>query len=364
MRPSASSARALEVRKQVLGESHPDHAASQSHLAMLLMARGDVERAELLLNASIAVRKAALGESHPEVEASERALTQVRRARDAAPAAAPPVHPPAEVSPPPPPQSPAPAAPGSTAELLAAVRALVDHSARLGAEIEEAGRRLKDVGLAPRPELMRQIHEYEREYEKVRAAVSRRLLEGGSEPVLAKSAGPKPEGVLALLAQVEEFARVESERGRREEEQRKTLALLDRAAALRHRDPSAGSLLSSVHSRVDEIRRGWADPTQTAALSDEARQVAEGSHAIVALLRLVEAGEDLPDAEWGRLYRQVERTFGKPLAAASARKRLTAGSASPNGPDAPPRGTSPSQAELTDLALGSLRPALKARPPA
>ena len=56
----------LEIRKRVLGESHPDYATSLNNLAMLYRAQGHSGKAELLLREAHDIRKRVLGESHPD----------------------------------------------------------------------------------------------------------------------------------------------------------------------------------------------------------------------------------------------------------------------------------------------------------
>ena len=58
--------RALEIRKQVLGERHPDYATSLNNLAWLYQAMGDDVRAEPLYRQALEIRKQVLGEHHPD----------------------------------------------------------------------------------------------------------------------------------------------------------------------------------------------------------------------------------------------------------------------------------------------------------
>src|SRR5439155_948526 len=61
---------ALRIRQEILGESHPDYAASLNNLARLYQDMGDYARAEPLLRQAVEIRKKALGESHPDYAAS------------------------------------------------------------------------------------------------------------------------------------------------------------------------------------------------------------------------------------------------------------------------------------------------------
>ena len=65
---------ALEIRKKVLGENHPDYAANVDDLACLYANQGEYARAETLLRQALEIRKKVLGENHPDCAASLRDL--------------------------------------------------------------------------------------------------------------------------------------------------------------------------------------------------------------------------------------------------------------------------------------------------
>ena len=60
------SEQALAIQKKVLGENHPDTATSLINLATLYNAQGDYARALPLSEQAMAIRKKALGENHPD----------------------------------------------------------------------------------------------------------------------------------------------------------------------------------------------------------------------------------------------------------------------------------------------------------
>src|SRR6202012_1126388 len=72
---------ALEIRKDVLGERHPDYATNLSSLAGLLWARGDLDGAEPLLRRALEIRWDVLGATHPKSVASMNSLEQLLRAK-------------------------------------------------------------------------------------------------------------------------------------------------------------------------------------------------------------------------------------------------------------------------------------------
>ncbi len=55
-----------EVRKQLLGDQHPDYAASQANVAMLTMRMGDLALAEKMYNEVLRIQRETIGERHPD----------------------------------------------------------------------------------------------------------------------------------------------------------------------------------------------------------------------------------------------------------------------------------------------------------
>ena len=68
---------ALEIRKRVLGEDHPDYASSLNNLALLYRDMGQYEKARPLLQQALEIRKRALGEDHPDYAISLTNLAEL-----------------------------------------------------------------------------------------------------------------------------------------------------------------------------------------------------------------------------------------------------------------------------------------------
>ncbi|SEH98014.1 tetratricopeptide repeat protein [Akkermansia glycaniphila] len=62
--------KALQIREDALGECHPDTATSYNNLAGLYNSQGDDERAKSLYEKALRIREAALGDGHPDTAAS------------------------------------------------------------------------------------------------------------------------------------------------------------------------------------------------------------------------------------------------------------------------------------------------------
>ena len=63
---------ALDMRKKLLGEEHPDVATSLNNLAGLYFSQGRYEEAEPLYIQSLDMRKKLLGEEHPYTQGTQR----------------------------------------------------------------------------------------------------------------------------------------------------------------------------------------------------------------------------------------------------------------------------------------------------
>jgi tetratricopeptide (TPR) repeat protein len=357
---------ALDVRRAALGERHPDVAASLSHLARLRADQGDLAAAETLLSQAVEIRRPILGLQHPDVVNDVQALDVVRRRLHTpapqpdpqpAPAAADSNQPvPATLTPVvPETRSEAPAAGPGGRELLAGFHALSDTFARVGAALAGAAGRMRDDGLPPDPRLLDEAAAGARTFAALRDALARRLDADGPRlglPPLPRSEGL---GITALLTRAEALARAEGGRDGREAIRRRVLERLDRVGAIRHRDPGASDLLRPVVEAAEALRRALDATPAHAELPDEAVRLAEGSHPLAALLTLAadDPGPPLPDEEWAALHRTVAEAFGRPVAAAAARKHLQLPVPSPADADrrAAP-GTHPAAADLTAAALG------------
>ena len=95
-----------------------------------------------------------------------------------------------------------------------------------------------------------------------------------------------------------------------------TVSVLDRIAALKHREDPGFSALASCQSRAADVRSalaasGTPDPGATAPFA--------------ALLALIAGLQKLDDGHRGALEDAVATAFGRPLAAAAGRGKIVAG---------------------------------------
>jgi len=69
---------ALEIRRKVLGEEHPDTATSLSNLAILCFHEGDLTAATLHMEHALAIYEKVLGPNHPDTKATKENLKYIK----------------------------------------------------------------------------------------------------------------------------------------------------------------------------------------------------------------------------------------------------------------------------------------------
>ena len=102
---------------------------------------------------------------------------------------------------------------------------------------------------------------------------------------------------------------------------RSALSVLDTVAGLKVRDGGRFPPLVDCQSRAVELRERviFCPPSELPA---EARELADGGHALAGLLTVVAGNESMSDAEWAAVHSRVSEAFGRQLAVAAARGRL------------------------------------------
>ena len=100
------------------------------------------------------------------------------------------------------------------------------------------------------------------------------------------------------------------------------LKVIDRVLAIAHREQSDFAPLQSVHAKARELHRAISESTPTQLHSD-AESLVSGKHPVSAVLALVEQQDKLDDEQWVILEETVSAAFGKQLAVAISRGKLT-----------------------------------------
>jgi hypothetical protein len=363
---------ALAIRKETLGEDHPDYATCLSSLAGLLWARGDTVAAEPLLRQAHEIRCRVLGSDHPRSVASRSCLEQFLRmkaepgagagdsqaeavAGTAASAGAMPMSPPMEgesgaafepeLEPAPPlgtdtvaageaptgleseipwrsqrPREDVGSLPVnmSSNDLSQELVVLTDVFSDLSERLMDAARQFQAPGTPPSEALVDELASCRRDFENLR---DRTRALGQSLHV----ACPPAEDLASLedlTSLLDEIAEAEIRQAKNEEVRRRSLSVLDRVLVLAHASDADFAALRTCKDQARELHHAIA-VGEWDALPADAEPLAEGGHALAHLMTLIEDRDELSDDLWAELHESVGAAFGKALATAAARAKLT-----------------------------------------
>jgi hypothetical protein len=153
-------------------------------------------------------------------------------------------------------------------------------------------------------------------------ALRDRTVELGRSLHVACPAPDSMKGLEDVTALLDEIAEAEIRQARSEEVRQRSLSVLDRVLSLAHVADEDYSPLGSCQEQARALH-GALSTSSWNALPPEAEPLAERHHALAHLVTLIEDREELSDDVWDKLYESVTAAFGKPLAIAAARARLT-----------------------------------------
>lgn len=316
--------RALGIRERVLGRAHPDYAVSLTCLASMLWRRDALDEAERCLREALAIRDQALGPTDPETSQGRKELVRLLRQRgqwseahnlirlyhaQALPAD---WH-------------------GSEAgdDLSAEVVVLASKLARLGTTLATTARAMTAVGTPPDPVSVRELRDCRQRFDAIQGMALQRIaaLQVPNPPAVALD-------TLEDLATVlDDLGDAEFQQYEQEELRQRALTVLDRVLALECRAQQDGPPLQECQAEAARLRDTIASGHWT-QLPTQAESLAEGTHALVDLLILVEQADSLCDDDWADLYEMIGDALGKPLAIAASRARLAVRNESvPPAPD-------------------------------
>ncbi|MFQ5521725.1 MAG: hypothetical protein ACE5FK_10035, partial [Candidatus Methylomirabilia bacterium] len=201
-------------------------------------------------------------------------------------------------------------------DLLREIASLAEAFSQLGARVSKAAKELQEPGVPPPEKLVAEFTTSRKEFADLRA----RAFE------LIESAASSPPPHITSLKDLESLVRsvdeAEKKRVAAEETRKRALMILDGVLALTHDDQrdypplqECQAKARGLHRAISEAR--WAD------LPLDSKALAEGKHPLTVLLTLVEHLEDLEDGQWEQLRDTVGQAFGKSLAVAASRGKLT-----------------------------------------
>jgi len=200
-------------------------------------------------------------------------------------------------------------------ELLRKTATLTTRLAKLGAQGAAAAAALAKPGTPPPDELVHALDDATREFDTLRKEVFAAASALGLQTpaVEAIDSTKRLDAMVKLLLTGLETA--EGQAGATSD-LAETVSVLDRIAALKHREDPGFSALASCQSRAADVRSalaasGTPDPAATAPFA--------------ALLALIAGLQKLDDGHRGALEDAVATAFGRPLAAAAGRGKIVAG---------------------------------------
>lgn len=215
-------------------------------------------------------------------------------------------------------------------DLLQQIARLSETYANLADRLSQAARQLQDSGLPPSDSLLQEVAAYSRNF----ATVQKQALE------LNKSAIAP--GEIASLKDIQNLVETAAASEGKAEIRDAALKVIDRVLAIAHREQSDFAPLQSVHAKARELQRAISESTPTQLHSD-AESLVSGKHPVSAVLALVEQQDKLDDEQWVILEETVSAAFGKQIAVAISRGKLTI-------------------AEMVKAAPAKVEPAFKAAP--
>jgi hypothetical protein len=204
-------------------------------------------------------------------------------------------------------------------ELLRRNADLATWLADLGTRSAEAARALTQPGVPPPGDYLEELADARREF----ASLREQVIEVAAQTSLAL---PAPDEITstrelaALLRALVDELEQQAKRAAVERARDDAVALLDRVAALTHRDDPRFAPLAACQAQARDLRA-----TITGSVDSE-RSIWTGALApFSALLTLLDGQQALTDEAWAVLEDRVADTFGRPLAVAAARRKLAAG---------------------------------------
>ncbi|MBI4634845.1 MAG: hypothetical protein HY727_00715 [Candidatus Rokubacteria bacterium] len=244
-------------------------------------------------------------------------------------------------------------------DLRERLAALTERVSGLATRLAEAAEGARQAGAIPPEALAHEIVAIRRDFDDLRA----RALEAAAALSLRPGAPPEAlAGVGDLLRAIVEAERRKARQGALVEARDRALAVLDRVAALAHRQTNPFAPLVESQARARELRLTLAS-APSGDVDEAIRAFAETTRPFVELLGVAEAHDVVDDERWALLHDSLVQVFPRPLVVAALRGQIGIGGqpARPAPPAAPVTAERP-PVELRQAAPAPPRPVEKARP--
>jgi len=209
-------------------------------------------------------------------------------------------------------------------ELAKRLAALSERLATLGTTLAQTTQRLQGAGAVPGEEVVDEITKVRADFLDVR----HRILEAARSLSVPAPATAEIDGTRALeplLGAVVQAIAAEEKRAALAEARSRVLVVLDRVLSISHSDGPNFAALVQCLGKAKEIRQTAQDPK--AFDSEQAPAFLDNIPAFAALLSIIEGRDALDDDKFAILDEAVTTAFGRTLAVAAARGKLTIGAA-------------------------------------
>lgn len=195
-------------------------------------------------------------------------------------------------------------------ELLQQIARLSETYANLAESLLMAAKQLQDSGLPPSDSLLQEVAAYSRNF----VAVQKQALEANNWAIAP--------GEITSLKDIQNLVETAAASEGKASIRDAALKVIDRVLAIAHRSQSDFAPLQSVQAKARELHRAISESTPTQLHSD-AESLVSGKHPVSAVLALVEQQDKLDDEQWVILEETVSAAFGKQIAVAISRGKLT-----------------------------------------
>jgi len=202
-------------------------------------------------------------------------------------------------------------------QLKSDLQSLQETFRELSLRLAEAAGNLGRSGRPPSEDIIQQLDGAHRRFRELQEGAFQ-LAAGEHMAAPTVSDRATIPDLLALLRQVDETRTI---RQKKQEQLQKARSVLDRVLSIVHKNSASFAPLADLQTQASGLRdQALADSDQPA--SPELENLAEGRHPYCDFLHLLEHHEDIDDDRWVQLNESITQAFGKPLAIATARKKL------------------------------------------
>ena len=206
----------------------------------------------------------------------------------------------------------------NSSHLSTELTALSDRFSDIGERLLAAARQLHAPGVPPADELIEAVSVSRHEFMSLRD----RALQLAETLEIHAPASEHLQSLQDITGLLDQVAEAELRRSKGEDTRRRAVAVLDRVLTLSHASGGDFEPLRQAHEQALALRAsisdgGWGNP------HTDAEKLAEGEHHFADLLSLIEDRDELSDELWATLHESVTNAFGKALAAAAARSKLS-----------------------------------------